>query len=785
MRLKSAAYGVLGVGVVLGSAALPLARSDESAAQVNGPSTPSADPVQCTLADYKEAPGLKASASADTLTLTWQGERNDELRLHLAIVGGTPTIRELAVRRNGGQWSAVAKEVTPEFRVVTGRRRISEQQLSPLRTWGKVVTPELIQRDKWHPIPVITPELIEREQWNPFWDAPLYIPGLDEKKAPPNPGLPRRPEEIRRATAVYGVSSCTVKSNGGRLEIEFPGVELGLFTGNLQYTIYKGTNLIRQEVIARTSELSVAYKYDTGLKGLAVGPASRVTWRDLGGNWQDYQLGGAANEAPVGLQAANRVVIAESAGGSIAAFPPPHVFFWAREAETNLGYTWYRKDSPSTFAFGVQQAEREGFDVYRGNFALYSAPPGTWQRMAGYFLVSAERAEAALPAVLAFTRSDRFKPLPGYQVMGNHYHAEYGNRLRQLGIDTRLPDFDVLKAAGINILGDVDTARGTRDGNEPDAAGRLATMAASYAAARRHSDKKFLIMPADETSTVSLGLGGHSDIMYSHPVYWLERRAAGEPFVEDHPVYGKLYRIGGAADMMEMTRRENMLVYMPHPRTKGSQGFPDAIRDTAHFRDQNYGGAGWRWGMGLDLSERRLADARVMTLFDDMNNWVADTPSPKYLLAITETQSTDRGEPVNRPHKVLGDDTYGMNPVNYVKVDPLPGPDDMSTLIDAIRRGDFFATTGEVLIPSYSVQGQGNQRTVVADVEWTFPLEFVEVVWGDGKKTDRQIIAATDLAPFGKKRFQIPFNATGQKWVRFAVWDSAGNGAFVQPVRLQ
>jgi hypothetical protein len=122
--------------------------------------------------------------------------------------------------------------------------------------------------------------------------------------------------------------------------------------------------------------------------------------------------------------------------------------------------------------------------------------------------------------------------------------------------------------------------------------------------------------------------------------------------------------------------------------------------------------------------------------------------------------------------------------VNYVKVDPLPGPDDMSTLIDAIRQGDFFATTGEVLIPSYAVQGPGTQRTVMADVEWTFPLEFVEVVWGDGQKTDRQIIAATDLPPFGKKRFQIPFNAAGQKWVRFAVWDSAGNGAFVQPLRL-
>jgi hypothetical protein len=73
---------------------------------------------------------------------------------------------------------------------------------------------------------------------------------------------------------------------------------------------------------------------------------------------------------------------------------------------------------------------------------------------------------------------------------------------------------------------------------------------------------------------------------------------------------------------------------------------------------------------------------------------------------------------------------------------------------------------------------------VVADVEWTFPLEFVEVVWGDGKKTDRQILPATDLPAFGRHHFQIPFDATGKKWVRIAVWDSAGNGAMVQPVKL-
>ena len=58
------------------------------------------------------------------------------------------------------------------------------------------------------------------------------------------------------------------------------------------------------------------------------------------------------------------------------------------------------------------------------------------------------------------------------------------------------------------------------------------------------------------------------------------------------------------------------------------------------------------------------------------------------------------------------------------------------------------------------------------------------MVWGDGKKIERQVISATDLGAFGTKHFAIPFDATGKSWVRFAVWDSAGNGAFVQPVWL-
>lgn len=32
------------------------------------------------------------------------------------------------------------------------------------------------------------------------------------------------------------------------------------------------------------------------------------------------------------------------------------------------------------------------------------------------------------------------------------------------------------------------------------------------------------------------------------------------------------------------------------------------------------------------------------------------------------------------------------------------------------------------------------QEEAAADIDWTFPLNFVEVVWSDGKRVDRQII---------------------------------------------
>ena len=73
----------------------------------------------------------------------------------------------------------------------------------------------------------------------------------------------------------------------------------------------------------------------------------------------------------------------------------------------------------------------------------------------------------------------------------------------------------------------------------------------------------------------------------------------------------------------------------------------------------------------------------------------------------------------------------------------------------------------------------------MADIEYTFPLDFAEVVWSDGTTVSRKIIRLTDSAAFGTKTLRIPFDATGKKWVRLAVWDSAGDGAWLQPVGVK
>lgn len=205
-------------------------------------STAWADQVTCDMSAYKAQPGITAASTGDTLAVTWNGDSDQEVRLTLAVNDGTPTVKEIALRHGRGPWTALASNVTPDFAVMTGLRRMSNQQLEPLYGLGIK----------------ITQDVLNKYRWEPFWDAPFDLsvpkpgangnfagnpPPVDGLPGTDQPGLPRKPDEIQRATAVYAVKSCTVKTDGVRLEINYPGVKLGLFDGSLQYTVLQGHQL--------------------------------------------------------------------------------------------------------------------------------------------------------------------------------------------------------------------------------------------------------------------------------------------------------------------------------------------------------------------------------------------------------------------------------------------------------------------------------------------------------------------------------------------------------------
>jgi len=144
--------------------------------------------------------------------------------------------------------------------------------------------------------------------------------------------------------------------------VTFNGLTLGIFAGDVRFTVYKGSNLLRQEAIAKTEEPSVAYIYKAGLDGFHINDDTKLVWRDTARAWQQYGFGGAPNSEPVNLRARNRLEILDAGSGSLAVFPPPHKFFFARENEINLGYVYYRKDNDTSLSLGVMQPEKgEGY----------------------------------------------------------------------------------------------------------------------------------------------------------------------------------------------------------------------------------------------------------------------------------------------------------------------------------------------------------------------------------------------------------------------------------------
>jgi hypothetical protein len=717
----------------------------------------------CDMKDWKPIAGVSVTANHGGVQIVWPGEHGQQNRARFTLRDRQPVVEELATQKTGGAWIVLGTNLEPEFQVTTGRRRISTTELDILKH---------LHKD--------TPEAEEEYKWNVFWDAPLEIPGHDSHLVGPG----RIPDEVKRATVSYNANACGVESDGDRVSVVFNGLALGIFSGDLEFTAYKGSNLLRQEAVAKTDAKDVAYIYKAGLKGFAVGANTKIEWRDDAQLWQQYAFGGDVNEQPVDLEARNRLEILDAGAGSLAIFPPPHKFFFARENEVNLGYVYYRKDSDQSFSLGVMQPEHgtgyapwgvsdEVWDrrvrVARSqiyNYALYNAPPGTLQHMPVYYYLSAEGARPTQQQVMAYTHDDAYKPVPGFKTVTGHFHLDFNEMIRDRGTSDFMPTWvPVFRGLGINIvyLGDFHDDSDLADPGPK----RFAEQKDYFEGARKMSDKNFLVIPAEE---VNVYLGGHWYLMLPKPVYFSHAspRPANQTFEENDPTYGHVYHLGSVADVENFINREQGILWAAHPRTKSSAMYPDVYKDQDFFLSDRFIGGSWE-SLPVDQSQQRLCEVRCFGVNDDMSNWA---PKPKFMLAEGDTYM-----------KVPSDETYPLLAINYLKLDKVPAYNESwAPVVEGIRSGNFFGTTGEILFHKWGIEGAGAKSVYTASIEYTFPLEFAELVWSDGAKVDRKIIRLTDTEPFGTKTFRIPFDATGKKWVRFDVWDAAGNGAWLQPV---
>jgi hypothetical protein len=595
-------------------------------------------------------------------------------------------------------------------------------------------------------------DLISQNGWNIFFDK-----------------VPNKP--FKSYTIDFNKQTASVSSIGNRTVIRVGSLQAPGFSGILEITLYNGSPLLNIAAVMSTEKDSTAILYDAGLISKTQ-TWDKIGWSDVYEKMQSMQP--ALSDKATDLQVKYRTIIGENSTGSLAVFPAPHQYFYPLDEAFNLKFVWAGNQYRSMldgYGIGIRQ------DLYgdRRFVPWFNAPPGTKQRLNFFVLLSSGNSAATLDEVKKFTNSDRYEALPGYKTLASHFHNEFiMNVVMAKKPVPESPSFiDVFKRTGVDIV-HLGEFHYTAHATGPDSL-RLKELRALFEQCKRLSSKEILLLPGEEPNEF---LGGHWMNFFPKPVYWIMSRKEGMPFVTDDPVYGKVYRIANETEMLDLLRRENGLAWTAHPRTKGSTGYPDRYKNTTFFNDKHFLGAAWK-AIPADLSIP-IMGKRVLDLLDDMNNW----GSRKTVLAEADLFTI---EPENEMYAHLN--------INYLKLDKLPEFNDgWQPVLDALQQGRFFSSTGEVLIPEFTVDGKstgdeltlsGKQSNVSFKLTWTFPMNYAEIISGDGEKVYRERITLDTTIPFGEQVITRSLDLTGRKWVRLEAWDVAANGAFTQTVWIK
>ncbi|HWV32241.1 MAG TPA: hypothetical protein VN038_21415 [Dyadobacter sp.] len=672
--------------------------------------------VPVDLKGLDKKSGIQATVSGAMLHIEWPAGNEETAKVSIDLNKSNPLIGSLGIGSKEKQYT-IAENLDPAIILAVGKR-----------------------------------DLVSQNGWNIFFDKTAY-------------------QKYQSYAVKLDKTDVKVTSNGSRTEVTVNGAKAGPFSGSIQFTLYNGSPLMNVAAVMSTNVDSLAVIYDIGLTSRET-PWQKLFWADT----EDFMRNVVVTKMDtVEMMAVKyRTIIGQGKEGNLAVFPAPHQYFYPLDNCYNLEHIWYGENYRNLLpGFGI--GIRHDLLGDRRWVPWFNAPPGTQQRYNFFCLLSREKDGKVLENVKAFTHSDKYEPLPGYYTMSSHFHQEHVDDVLTRKPLPDMPGFvKAFRNTGVNIV-HLAEFHGPGSPRGPEAK-RWPELKMMFAECARLSDGNFLLLPGEEPNNF---FGGHWMNIFPKPVYWLMSRERDQPFVEDHPEYGKVYRIGNKDEMLKLLEMENGLAWTAHARTKGSTGFPDKHKDEAFFKSDRFLGAAWK-AMPADLSQPKLGK-RVLDLMDDMANW-------GYKKNVLAEADLFRIEP--------NYELYGHLNVNYLQLDELPKFEDgWQPVLDAMRKGKFFVTTGEVLIPTFKVNNAAVGETakpdakgnveISLDAQWTFPLNRAEVISGDGKEVFHDIINLNDTQAFGQKNFKFTQNLKGRKWLRVELWDVAANGAFTQIIWLE
>lgn len=707
-----------------------------------------ANAVPVDLSNYNEKSGIRISQNGDLLTITWAltsglaAQDSGSIAFNLQQGNSNPLIQSLNIKEVSGTTIDILDNLIPYTAILTTRKRTVPEAL------GDCEFPPLPQFDT---------------TWDLTWDTPAYGDTYG---------------------ATLSVENASVVSGKSSLTLILGEWTAGIFSGKLHFSVYDGSPLVFMESQVSTSNDHIAILYHAGLTGDNAGWSKIARYDpDYSFTSTDVSLTDRDDEHAVRY----RMIGAQgSQSGAIAVFPPPHFFnsLYDFVASPGLKNSWYGRNHAALAGKSPIMSSEFGIGIRDDSTpakTFANAPPGSIQRLGMFIVLDKDGVESAMEKARSYTHSDRFPDLAGYRKVTNHWHLN-----EQIDIDDDAKK--VFTDMGLNIY---ITAAFHHRGHPNDTGEiRCRELDDLFNRLRDYSDEDFLVLPGEEVSRHLLTLpeggctgsgsapkDGHWMALFPKPVYWTRfKENENTPFKQNLDPFGEVYHVNNEEEMVNLIKAENALAWTAHPRLKGSMWHPDAAKDKEWFHEDFWMAGEWK-NQPPDFSQNRLG-TKFLNALDDQSNW----GERKYLLPDGDLFFA-------RPENEM----YSQMNVMYLQMDKLPAfDDDWSPILNAIKTGKSFISTGEIVLNRFSVNGSGPGEEanaapasdIEAVIEGTFPLRNAYLFSGDSSEVYVESIDLSNSKEFTPYEFSMTADLSKRSWVRLEVWDVATNGAFTQPVWL-